>query len=86
VVSAKIDVALATTDDRERIYAARYEVYARELRQHSENDRRSLRDPLDERNEYIVAKQGDDMLGFISLTPPGGKYSIDNTLTENIWR
>jgi len=77
VVSANIDVALATTDDREHIYAARYEVYARELRQHSENDRRSLRDPLDERNEYIVAKQGDEMLGFISLTPPGGKYSID---------
>ena len=73
----RIDVALASLAERERIYAARYEVYARELRQHAENEKRLLRDPLDERNEYIVAKQGDELLGFISLTPPDGHYSID---------
>jgi len=74
---ARIAVALACPGDRELIYAARHEVYARELRQHPENDRCLLCDPLDERNEYIVAKQDDDMLGFISITPPGGQYSID---------
>lgn len=75
--SAQIGVALACPADRELIYAARHEVYARELGQHIENDKRSLRDPLDKRNEYIAAKRDDELLGFISLTPPGGRYSID---------
>ncbi len=75
--ATQIGVALACPGDRKRIYAARHEVYARELRQHSENDRRLVCDPLDERNEYIVAKQDDELLGFISVTPPGGQYSID---------
>ena len=75
--AAQLRVALASPRDRERIYAARHEVYARELRQHSENDLHLLRDPLDERNEYIVAMQDDELLGFISLTPPAGLYSID---------
>ena len=75
--SKRIRVALVQPDDRPLIYAARHEIYARELRQHSENPKSSLSDPLDERNEYIVAKQGDELLGFVSLTPPGGLYSID---------
>jgi histidinol-phosphate/aromatic aminotransferase/cobyric acid decarboxylase-like protein/GNAT superfamily N-acetyltransferase len=75
--TTQVSVALARASDRKRIYAARHEVYARELRQHSENERRLLRDPLDERNEYIVAKRDGELLGFISLTSPGGQYSID---------
>jgi histidinol-phosphate/aromatic aminotransferase/cobyric acid decarboxylase-like protein/GNAT superfamily N-acetyltransferase len=74
---AQVSVTSADRGDREKIYAARHEVYARELRQHNPNDEGLLRDSLDERNDYVVAKDADELLGFISITPPGGRYSID---------
>jgi histidinol-phosphate/aromatic aminotransferase/cobyric acid decarboxylase-like protein len=45
---------LATDEDRAVIYALRHEVYARELRQHPENEARQLSDALDRDNVYMV--------------------------------
>jgi histidinol-phosphate/aromatic aminotransferase/cobyric acid decarboxylase-like protein len=70
-------IALCSPEDRKQIYGTRHDVYAVELHQHHANDERLLRDALDERNEYIVAKQGNELLGFVSITPPGGSYSVD---------
>ena len=58
-------------EDRKLIYAARHDVYAIELNQHRANSEGLLRDALDERNEYIVARQGRDLLRFVSVTLPG---------------
>lgn len=78
-----IAVAVATEQDRPAIYGVRHEVYARELRQHSPNGAECLRDALDDRNLYLVAKIGGEMAGFISVTPPGrGGYSIDKYVTR----
>ena len=65
-----LELSLATQEDRERIYAIRHEVYARELHQHSENPDSLLHDSLDEINSYIVAKNGESIIGFVALTPP----------------
>lgn len=81
-VAQQVEIALCSPEDRNRIYAARHEVYSLELHQHRPNDESILRDALDERNEYIVAKQGDELLGFISITPPGGSYSVDKYFTR----
>ncbi len=71
-------ITAANGMDRDEIYRIRHAVYARELRQHPENNDASLKDSLDGSNIYLVAKVGRKMVGFISLTPPTlGKYSID---------
>ena len=70
-------VALATGVQRDRIYRMRHEIYACELRQHAERASGELRDELDNRNEYIVASLNGHIVGFISITAPGGRYSID---------
>jgi histidinol-phosphate/aromatic aminotransferase/cobyric acid decarboxylase-like protein/GNAT superfamily N-acetyltransferase len=74
----RITLALATEEDREVIYRLRHDVYARELGQHARNDEGRLCDALDKFNTYIVAAQDDEIVGFISVTPPGaGSYSMD---------
>jgi histidinol-phosphate/aromatic aminotransferase/cobyric acid decarboxylase-like protein/GNAT superfamily N-acetyltransferase len=71
-------LSVATDGDRETIYRLRHEVYARELAQHSVNGSGSLADALDGWNIYLVVKDGREIAGFISITPPGGpSYSID---------
>ena len=79
--NGRITLRLATDRDRETIYRLRHEVYARELGQHPANDAERLTDPLDSFNTYIVASECDRLVGFISITPPGGPgYSIDKYL------
>ncbi len=71
-------IAPATDGDRQQIYRLRHEVYARELAQHPCNKAGSLTDKLDACNLYLVAWQGDTLVGFVSITPPGGGgYSVD---------
>ena len=69
---------MADDRDRETIYHIRHEVYAAELAQHSTNTAGRLTDSLDAFNHYIVVSDGDRIVGFVSITPPGGPgYSID---------
>ena len=77
VARRRTTIGLATVADRARIYRARHDVYARELGQHAERADGLLRDDLDERNAYIVATVGGELAGFVSLTPPGPRYSVD---------
>lgn len=74
----RLTLALATPRDREAIARLRHEVYACELRQHTPNPAGRLHDDLDAWNVFLVAKQGGDIAGFVSITPPGQpSYSID---------
>ncbi len=75
---AKTTLTVASLADREEIYRLRHQVYAAELGQHALRSERTLRDALDDRNVYLVAREGDRLVGFVSLTPPDGQsYSID---------
>jgi histidinol-phosphate/aromatic aminotransferase/cobyric acid decarboxylase-like protein len=76
-------IALASEAHRRTIYSLRHDVYARELHQHPENADQVLHDSLDDDNLYIVATAGDTMAGFISITPPGARYSIDKYLRRD---
>jgi hypothetical protein len=64
----------------------RHQVYAEELHQHPTTHDRMLSDSLDAFNAYIVAKIDGQLVGFVSITPPGfGRYSIDKYLArENV--
>jgi len=69
---------MAEAEDREEIYRARHEVYARELGQHRANGGGRLTDALDGWNRYIVARGPSGLLGFVSITPPGSpSLSLD---------
>jgi histidinol-phosphate/aromatic aminotransferase/cobyric acid decarboxylase-like protein/GNAT superfamily N-acetyltransferase len=80
---SKTRISIAYDSDRDSIYALRHEVYAEELHQHPMTHNGMLSDSLDAFNEYIVAKINGQLVGFVSITPPGfGKYSIDKYLAR----
>ncbi len=80
---ARLCLRLATPADRLAIYRMRHDVYATELRQHTENAQKTLSDPLDEFNVYVVVAEADAIVGFVSITPPGhGRYSVDKYLAR----
>ncbi len=82
--SEKITIRLGKESDRKRIFSIRHDVYARELGQHSANEREELSDDLDEFNFYIVATYGHQIIGFVSITPPGhNQYSIDKYISRD---
>ncbi len=76
----RLKIALATERDRQTIYRLRHEVYARELALHGENPSGALTDPLDAFNSYIIASLNGEIVGFISITPPGHQYSVEKYL------
>jgi len=72
------ELRLATPEDRRTIYRMRHEVYAEEIGQHGVNEEGLPTDALDGANIYLVAACGDEIGGFVSVTPPAvGSYSID---------
>jgi histidinol-phosphate/aromatic aminotransferase/cobyric acid decarboxylase-like protein len=79
-----LSVGVASAAQREHIYRLRHDIYARELHQHAERADGALRDDLDERNIYIVAENAGGVAGFISITPPGGRFSIDKYFPPDV--
>lgn len=75
--AAKITIALAEDSDRSKIYRIRHQVYALELGQHEPNHTAELKDAIDAYNVYLKAEVGGCTVGFVSITPPGQKYSVD---------
>src|SRR2546426_3842585 len=68
---------------RHLIFRRRHDVYACELRQHQPNESGRLTDDLDAFNHYLCAWAGDQLIGFISITPPGrGHYSLDTYIAR----
>ena len=77
-----IRIDRATDPDRRTIYGLRHRVYALELGQHAARPEAELTDSIDARNEYLTASVDDELVGFVSLTPPGGRYSIDKYIAR----
>jgi len=83
ISDAALCVKIADDDDLRRIYRARHDVYALELAQHQPNSRHELTDALDGHNVYLCVNRGDELAGFVSITAPGGRYSIDKYLSRD---
>ncbi|HEV3438538.1 MAG TPA: GNAT family N-acetyltransferase [Gemmata sp.] len=80
----RLCVTFASEADRKSIYHLRHTVYASELAQHTSNFEERLSDPLDQFNKYIVAKIDTEIVGFVSITPPGNdSYSIDKYFSRS---
>ncbi|MFT7676803.1 MAG: hypothetical protein ACI8QC_000779 [Planctomycetota bacterium] len=77
-------VRLGGDQDRPAIYALRHAVYATELGQHPGNQEARLSDTLDEFNQYVVFTVGEELAGFVSITPPGQlSYSVDKYIERS---
>jgi histidinol-phosphate/aromatic aminotransferase/cobyric acid decarboxylase-like protein/GNAT superfamily N-acetyltransferase len=77
-------ISIAEPSDRPAICKMRHQVYAEELEQHETTHDHMLTDSLDSFNEYIIAKIDGELVGFVSVTPPGfGKYSIDKYIARD---
>jgi histidinol-phosphate/aromatic aminotransferase/cobyric acid decarboxylase-like protein/GNAT superfamily N-acetyltransferase len=83
--SSTIDVSLASADDRPAIYRLRHQIYALELGQHHPNCEKQLSDSLDAYNVYVKAEVGGRIAGFVSITPPGRRYSVDKYFSRDVF-
>ena len=69
---------MATAEERDNIFYLRHEVYANELRQYEKKSEGFLPDAPGVESIYIVAFVGEELVGFIGITPPTSpRYSID---------
>lgn len=68
--TGRYEIAQAAEEDRAAIAAIRHQVYASELGQHAENGRGAISDDLDRYNVYLVGRMRDEVVGFVSITPP----------------
>ncbi len=85
ISSPMFSLSIASENDRREIYKIRNHVYAKELQQYKENPFKELRDELDSVNQYIVAKQEQNVVGFISITSPSStKYSVDKYFDRSL--
>jgi hypothetical protein len=77
---------VASDEAREAIYRLRHEVYATELKQYPEDPSGRLTDSVDAYNTYIEAIRGDELVGFVSVTPAGaGRYAVEKYYPRSIW-
>lgn len=79
----RITIAIADSEQREKIYQLRHDVFADELHQHVPNVTGTLKDALDAFNIYIVATIDSEIVGFVSITPPGRSYSVDKYIERD---
>lgn len=83
LMMSSIEIKIADQTDREEIYKVRHDVYAKELHQHQENQSKLLKDDMDNYNTYIVVKMDGNISGFVSITPPNGKYGLDKYIDRD---
>ncbi len=68
---------LEREEDRPDIYRLRHEVFAREMQQYPVVAAGALFDEIDQYNHYLVVEREDRVIGFVSVTPPGHRYSFE---------
>ena len=88
----RFDYPLPEDDRIHRIWnqisAIRHEVYADELQQYDSNPDGKIEDPG---RHFIATVEGDDLVGYISLNPPGGRpfrlttYFSDDVLDRTVF-
>ena len=71
-----------------QISSIRHDVYANELQQYDSNSEGKLQDPG---KHFIVCVDGEELIGYISLNPPGkqpfrmAKYFSEDTLNQTVF-
>jgi histidinol-phosphate/aromatic aminotransferase/cobyric acid decarboxylase-like protein len=83
-MSNKLKLSLATAAHHDDIARIRHDVYAAELGQFKRSPDGFLHDRPEVESLYITATVGDDLVGFIGITPPASpRYSVDHYLSRS---
>lgn len=70
-----------STDEFEQIYQLNYETFVDEIPQHSKNSQQRLVDRFDQENTYVIAKDGEDVVGMIAIR--GNRpFSLDGKIAD----
>lgn len=77
-----ITVKLAETEDEfAQVHAINLQVYALELGQdRAPEGADQLVDPRLDQTTYIIAKDGEKVIGMLGVTPPGVRFSLEDSL------
>lgn len=67
--------------EMEQIYQLNYETFVEEIPQHSANPERKLVDRFHDRNTYVIAKAGDEVIGMVSAAQER-PFSLDGKLDD----
>ena len=65
----------------EEINRLNYETFVREIPQHDENEERALQDQFHDENEYLIAIQGQELLGMVAFRDKR-PFSLDQKLPD----
>ena len=80
----RLVLSLATGPDRMAVYRARHDVYATELRQYESRLDGVLPDTENLYAIYIIATIGNELAGFVGITPPDSpRFSVDRYLCRD---
>ena len=81
----RLILSIANKEERKTIYKFRHKIYAEELGQHAVNTFNIIEDELDLVNHYIIAKNCNEIVGFVSITAPSSnKYSVEKYFDRSI--
>lgn len=70
------EIRLSNSSDKKKLSEMIHEIYAKELGQYAVNSENSIIDKYDSNNNYIVAYDGENLVGMVSITRPStGKIS-----------
>lgn len=69
------------TEEMEQIHALNYETFVEEIPQHEQNPDRRLVDKFDAENVYIIAKDGEEVIGMIAVRV-NRPFSLDQKLDD----
>ncbi len=78
IFSDKLSISSADIADKEAVFKLRHDVYAVELGQFNVSADGKVPDGAQVESEYIVAKIGKKIVGFVGVTPPSSpQYSLE---------
>lgn len=76
-------ISIANAGDLEAIYRLRHDVYSTEIGQYEIRPEGRLPDATDVNSVYLTASSGDEIVGFVGVTPPGSpRFSVDKHLSR----
>ena len=68
-------------DEMDQIYQLNYETFVEEIPQHEQNQSQRLIDKFDEENIYFIAKDGEEVIGMITVRA-NRPFSLDQKLAD----
>jgi len=82
--TSRMRISVANANERQAVYRMRHDVYSTELGQYGSRPDGSLPDATDVASAYIIASIGEEVVGFVGITPPNSpRLSVEKHLSRD---